>query len=476
MNRIILAFLFYLLTSFDNAVAKPDLKLALEGVVEINYSIKKKDLKQYGVVIAKETVITTSFSKGAKITNLSVSKLGSPALLPGTVSILGEDYPLVSIKVKGLDTKAVSLQTEFQAGKTIYALRQKEVKKPLEITPGSISDMIEYQPIKKSLLSKKEYGPKLNLLIHNALLSDSTAGTSLLNECGEFIGLSIKEPWQVDSATSQRVALSGKQIIGWLNKAKVNPTMAKAPCKGAQARVVAAEEKVKVAREKLQKAQAKAKDKAKQDKKEKEEAEKEAEQAQEKLEEMKLELEEAKRNAELSEGELTDQMKYLSLGGLLCLMVLVLLWRLNSRKKNKMLTETNNRAIEAEQAAASARQEAAVAASERNPQANFECVLHGADPDGKNHMIKIHKGVLADPQGVVLGRNPRSSKFIVSHEEVGREHARLIYDDGSLFVEDLGSTNGTYVNGVQLSPQQRTPLISGSALTLGPINFKVELI
>ena len=48
---------------------------------------------------------------------------------------------------------------------------------------------------------------------------------------------------------------------------------------------------------------------------------------------------------------------------------------------------------------------------------------------------------------------------------VSGRHCRLEYDAGQWFVEDLGSTNGTYVNGSRIT--SRTPVTKADAITLG---------
>ncbi|GIW74724.1 MAG: hypothetical protein KatS3mg103_1246 [Phycisphaerales bacterium] len=49
--------------------------------------------------------------------------------------------------------------------------------------------------------------------------------------------------------------------------------------------------------------------------------------------------------------------------------------------------------------------------------------------------------------------------------EVSREHCRIEPTDGGLAVEDLGSSNGTFVNGVQIEEAQMAP---GDVLKIGP--------
>ncbi len=48
--------------------------------------------------------------------------------------------------------------------------------------------------------------------------------------------------------------------------------------------------------------------------------------------------------------------------------------------------------------------------------------------------------------------------YIVDNPHISRYHARLIREnDGCLFLEDTGSTNGTYVNGIQIVKKRITP-------------------
>jgi pSer/pThr/pTyr-binding forkhead associated (FHA) protein len=68
-----------------------------------------------------------------------------------------------------------------------------------------------------------------------------------------------------------------------------------------------------------------------------------------------------------------------------------------------------------------------------------------------------------------IGRAPRAD-FVVDAALVSRLHCRLTLDAAGLGVEDLGSTNGTWVNGRKIA---RAPLMSGDKLTVGRVEFAV---
>jgi hypothetical protein len=57
---------------------------------------------------------------------------------------------------------------------------------------------------------------------------------------------------------------------------------------------------------------------------------------------------------------------------------------------------------------------------------------------------------------------------------VSRRHVMIIKEGNLLKVADLGSTNGTYLNGVRLQPHQPRLLRTGDRLSLGELVLKVS--
>jgi hypothetical protein len=61
--------------------------------------------------------------------------------------------------------------------------------------------------------------------------------------------------------------------------------------------------------------------------------------------------------------------------------------------------------------------------------------------------------------------------------KVSRRHARITLVEGKYFVEDLGSTNGTFVNrGKRLSPGTRQPLKDGDEIIVGKTFLRFRLV
>jgi pSer/pThr/pTyr-binding forkhead associated (FHA) protein len=73
--------------------------------------------------------------------------------------------------------------------------------------------------------------------------------------------------------------------------------------------------------------------------------------------------------------------------------------------------------------------------------------------------------------GLVLGRGESGAGTLGDDPELSRRHASISRDDGRFVVEDLGSTNGTIVNGSQISTP--TPAGPGDSISVGSSVLRV---
>jgi DNA-binding winged helix-turn-helix (wHTH) protein len=73
---------------------------------------------------------------------------------------------------------------------------------------------------------------------------------------------------------------------------------------------------------------------------------------------------------------------------------------------------------------------------------------------------------------VVIGRDPGAG-VMLSDPSVSRHHARLLVADDSLTLEDLGSKNGTFVEGLKLD--RPTPLSDGDKIRVGSVDLTVRI-
>ena len=81
--------------------------------------------------------------------------------------------------------------------------------------------------------------------------------------------------------------------------------------------------------------------------------------------------------------------------------------------------------------------------------------------DGKNERLGLIGGGT-----ILLGRDPGEGGIAVPANAVSRQHGAIDFIDGDYFYRDLGSTNGSWLNGRKLSKSKRTAIRPGDQLQL----------
>ena len=71
---------------------------------------------------------------------------------------------------------------------------------------------------------------------------------------------------------------------------------------------------------------------------------------------------------------------------------------------------------------------------------------------------------ILDRDALTIGRDPGNS-IVINDPQVSRQHARIAHQGGLMVIEDLGSTNGTFINGMRLTGPHA--LTNGDAIGLG---------
>ena len=88
------------------------------------------------------------------------------------------------------------------------------------------------------------------------------------------------------------------------------------------------------------------------------------------------------------------------------------------------------------------------------------------DVSGREFLLKAGENL--------IGRDP-SSDVLLNDGTVSRRHARIVIEDNAAYLEDLGSTNGTRLNGQPVSPGQRVALPPQAELQFGSAILTLEL-
>jgi pSer/pThr/pTyr-binding forkhead associated (FHA) protein len=76
-------------------------------------------------------------------------------------------------------------------------------------------------------------------------------------------------------------------------------------------------------------------------------------------------------------------------------------------------------------------------------------------------------------QAVVNVGRGATSDLVINNDTVSSHHARLAYNLNQWWLQDLNSTNGTYINGQRLLTS--TVLTTGDLIGFGEVNFTVAI-
>ena len=87
---------------------------------------------------------------------------------------------------------------------------------------------------------------------------------------------------------------------------------------------------------------------------------------------------------------------------------------------------------------------------------SFQLTMRSGPTPGKEFPL--------EKEEILLGRD-LANDIPISDPEISRRHARFVMQGESILVEDLGSTNGTFLNGQRVSSPQQ--LRAGDVITLG---------
>ncbi|MCA9855255.1 MAG: FHA domain-containing protein, partial [Dehalococcoidia bacterium] len=76
--------------------------------------------------------------------------------------------------------------------------------------------------------------------------------------------------------------------------------------------------------------------------------------------------------------------------------------------------------------------------------------------------------IALDSTTALVGRSAANS-IVLDEISIARRHARITVDSGRLFVEDLGSATGTFINEERVEPHVPSLVKPGDALRFGEV-------
>lgn len=107
-------------------------------------------------------------------------------------------------------------------------------------------------------------------------------------------------------------------------------------------------------------------------------------------------------------------------------------------------------------------------------------LVRGVSTRGRHWTVRIAEGPksvtglkMAITAPLVVGR-AAGADIVIDAPYVSGRHARFVSQDNQLTVEDLGSTNGTLVNGVKID--SACQLADGDSVQIGDVVMQVQLV
>ena len=415
--------------------------------------------------------------KGRAISSISLEAVGGKAFGSGEIVAHDSERELALIRLKEASAGPEPDQVlEFAvepsaAGATVYAMTIVG-DRSVALARGAVLELIQaggtaYQR-------------------HSAPTGTNGSGFPLVNVCGHVVGVTMPASAAATSSSADNNAGGYAVDSGWVKsflerqgvEYEVSGTACEADIDAGQRaeniedRLRGTRERMEEAQERRERAAERAEDlreKLEETKdrtaEEREELRRRIAKAEERLEEANEAVEDARARIDRLQGEFevlqeraqklerearrkTELLRRSIAGGGIA--VLLLVWiGIRMRRRAKSRAE----ALAAELSSAQEQVEGQ-RDFERRVAETPDVLLEVRTPEGESMALKLPSRALVSANGAVVGRNPNDTDYVINHPEVSRMHARFHVAAGELLVEDLGSMNGTRVNGeaVQDSP------------------------
>jgi pSer/pThr/pTyr-binding forkhead associated (FHA) protein len=97
----------------------------------------------------------------------------------------------------------------------------------------------------------------------------------------------------------------------------------------------------------------------------------------------------------------------------------------------------------------------------------MELILHIDHPQSGTNRLRLK-------QSALIGR-AADCQIRLALPEISRKHCQLTFQDGQVLLRDLGSSNGTRLNGKPIRPGVDHVVEQGGVIELGPLSCRVEI-
>ncbi len=85
---------------------------------------------------------------------------------------------------------------------------------------------------------------------------------------------------------------------------------------------------------------------------------------------------------------------------------------------------------------------------------------------------KILKTIESDKHEIIIGRNAEND-IVIENLAVSKLHARIVKQDEAYYIEDLNSTNGTYLNKIRITKKD---LKDNDIISVGKHSLEIHFL
>lgn len=430
-----------------------------------------------GVIVSPGAVLTSDFAI-RKAKSITVNVLNGPDI-PAQIANYNKDTGVALLIARGLTAKPAKFSKE-------RAISGRQVN-VIDIGAASIRH-------KQGTIGNAVSSDQTKFLFdHNAIISAAGYGGPVFDECGWVIGLNRPDPkissYKARSGMAPSVvvrAVNNQTLVNYTKSllgTAITVSTEKCPSieerrQTAAAKIKATEKENTKNKEALNKAEKTAKNRKAASDKQKKTADKKIKDAEETKKALEEEIATAETSRLKAEEDLKDareeeqrQLFLIIAGGVLLVIVILGIAIMMIKKRSRLAAAAMAEADVAFAEADAADARAAQAASQK-ADVFFDCLLEGG-----HHSLKLPGAFLPDASGgVIIGRHPGRSSVVFDTPEISRSHARFYEVDGTVYVEDLGSANGTQVNGMDVVQGRPLSITPGDQVVLGGFAFTFSVL
>ena len=84
---------------------------------------------------------------------------------------------------------------------------------------------------------------------------------------------------------------------------------------------------------------------------------------------------------------------------------------------------------------------------------------------------EVSNNIELDKLPLTIGKHLSYSDIVVKEPTVSRLHAKIMSEDGEMYIQDLNSRNGTFINGKRLLPNEKVVIIPDDEIAFGKCSF-----